>query len=58
MKRILHGLVTLLLGVLSALAQGQDYPTRPVRMIVPFVPGGSSDFVARAIQPRMIELLG
>ncbi len=35
-----------------------DYPSRPVRMIVPFAPGGASDFVARIIQPRMVELLG
>jgi tripartite-type tricarboxylate transporter receptor subunit TctC len=38
--------------------QAQNYPSRPVRMIVPFGPGGASDFVARAIQPRMTELLG
>ncbi len=47
-----------LVGFLSAAALAQDYPTRPVRMIVPFVPGGSSDFVARAIQPKMMDLLG
>ena len=34
-----------------------DYPSRPVRMIVPFAPGGASDHVARIIQPRMAELL-
>lgn len=34
-----------------------DYPARPVRMIVPFAPGGASDFVARIIQPKMTELL-
>src|SRR5687768_14107008 len=45
-------------GLLAAAAQAQDYPSRPIRMIVPFVPGGSSDFVARIIQPKMIELLG
>jgi tripartite-type tricarboxylate transporter receptor subunit TctC len=40
--------------VAAAAAQAQEYPTRPVRMIVPFVPGGSSDFVARILQPKMI----
>ncbi len=35
-----------------------DYPNRAVRMIVPFAPGGASDFVARIIQPRMTEQLG
>ena len=34
-----------------------DYPLRPVRMIVPFAPGGASDFVGRIIQPAMAELL-
>lgn len=36
----------------------QDYPTRPVRMIVPFAPGGASDFVGRIIQPKLSETLG
>lgn len=34
------------------------YPSRPIRMIVPVVPGGSIDFVARIIQPRFSEWLG
>ncbi len=39
-------------------AQGKDdYPSRPVRMIVPFAPGGASDTVGRIIQPAMAELL-
>ena len=50
-----------MLAALSASAgagEAQSYPSRPVRMIVPFAPGGASDFVARIIQPRMTELLG
>jgi tripartite-type tricarboxylate transporter receptor subunit TctC len=42
---------------LPVAVQAQDYPTRPVRMIVPFAPGGASDFVGRIIQPAMAELL-
>ena len=38
-------------------AQKDDYPSRPVRMIVPFAPGGASDTVGRIIQPAMAELL-
>lgn len=36
---------------------GADYPTRPVRMIVPFAPGGASDFVGRILQPAFAEQL-
>nr|MDQ6880594.1 tripartite tricarboxylate transporter substrate-binding protein [Pseudomonadota bacterium] len=35
-----------------------DYPSRPIRMIVPFAPGGASDFLARAIGPRLGQELG
>jgi tripartite-type tricarboxylate transporter receptor subunit TctC len=49
----------LLLGILvPSLALGQGYPAKAVRMIVPFAPGGASDFVGRILQPRMSELLG
>ena len=49
----------LLLGMLvPSLVLGQTYPNKPIRMIVPFAPGGASDFVGRIIQPRMGELLG
>ncbi|HKU69233.1 MAG TPA: tripartite tricarboxylate transporter substrate binding protein [Burkholderiales bacterium] len=48
----------ILISFFAATALAQDYPSRPVRMIVPFGPGGASDFVARAIQPKMMELLG
>jgi tripartite-type tricarboxylate transporter receptor subunit TctC len=43
------------LGI-PAFAQA-DYPSRPLRMIVPFAPGGASDFVGRIIQPAMADLL-
>jgi tripartite-type tricarboxylate transporter receptor subunit TctC len=47
------------LCVPGAFAQSADsYPSRPVRMIVPNAPGGSSDFVARIVQPKLGELLG
>jgi len=35
-----------------------QYPNKPIRMIVPFAPGGASDFVGRILQPRLGELLG
>ena len=45
-----------LLFPVVAFAQG--YPNRPVRMLIPFAPGGASDFVGRIMQPRLGELLG
>ena len=51
-------LFALMLCVVPALALGQAYPNKPVRMIIPFAPGGASDFVGRIIQPRLSELLG
>ena len=42
----------------SAAALAQDYPAKPIRFIVPFPPGGSSDLIARAIAPRMSERMG
>ena len=36
----------------------QDYPTKPIRVIVPFAPGGGSDFIARFMTQRLSELLG
>ena len=35
-----------------------EYPSRPLRMIIPFAPGGASDFVGRILQPKLSEVLG
>lgn len=52
-------LVALVLVWYPALTFAQAaYPTRPVKMIVPFAPGGASDFVARIIAPKLGEALG
>ena len=48
----------LLLLLVPGMVAAQTYPSRPVRMIIPFAPGGASDFVGRIIQPRLGELLG
>ena len=40
------------------LVQAQSYPDRPVRLVVPFPPGGSVDVVARALTPKLSERMG
>jgi len=39
-------------------AHGQVYPAKPIRLIVPFPPGGAVDFYARVVQPPLSEMLG
>ena len=36
----------------------QDYPAKPIRLIVPFGPGGGTDLIARTLSPRLTEALG
>jgi len=41
-----------------ASAQGGAFPSKPIRWIIPFPPGGGTDFYARAVQPKLAEILG
>ena len=47
-----------LAGLLSLTAQAQSYPTKPIRLVVPFAPGGTSSIVARGIGAEMEKGLG
>jgi len=53
------GVVGALVGALTApVAAAQTYPTKPVRLVVPFPPGGGTDLVGRAIAQGLTERLG
>src|SRR5262245_44542703 len=56
-------LVSVVIGALlstaaAAQSKGPDYPARPIRVLIPFAPGGATDIIARMIEPKMSRALG
>jgi tripartite-type tricarboxylate transporter receptor subunit TctC len=58
MYRLTSAAAALLALTLSAALNAQQFPNKPIRIVIPFAPGGPSDITARNIAPKMTELLG
>ncbi len=58
MKKLFPTTVALLLLILSAAVAAEPYPSRPVRLVIPFPAGGSNDVVGRLVANQLGETLG
>lgn len=57
-RRSLFALTATSLAAPSVLCAQGNWPDRPLRLIIPFPPGGSTDTIARLFQPKLAEILG
>ncbi|MEI6721678.1 MAG: tripartite tricarboxylate transporter substrate-binding protein, partial [Betaproteobacteria bacterium] len=57
MSRIVAALLALVAVFVASGARAQPYPSRPIKILVPFTAGGSSDMVARAIGAKLPDSL-
>ena len=58
MHRMVKTAAALLAGLAAGAAHAQAWPTKPIKIVIPFVAGGSSDIVGRAIGSKFQEYLG
>ena len=57
-RSVIATVIAMTLACASGWVQAQNFPTKPIRFIAPFPPGGSTDFLARIVALKMSESLG
>ena len=57
MRRLLRALAVALLAA-AGVAGAQDYPSRPIKLVVPYGPGGAGDVIARIVSEQLGKDLG
>ena len=58
-KRVVQLFATAMLGIACVgLARAQDYPTKPIRVVSPYPPGGNADLVTRAAAAKLAQSAG
>ena len=58
MGHVAFAVAAALFPLLAAAQSAEPYPSRPVKMLIPYAPGGATDIIARHLSPKLQEALG
>ncbi len=57
LKSAMGAILAIVLAAAPMASQAQDYPSKPIRLLIPFTPGGGTDFVSRVVGAKLTETL-